>query len=236
MIFEAGASGRGGGARDGTRNGSRQRGEGSGDVLLRDLEYVVVDVETTGGSVYRGDRITEVAVVRVNGRGEILEEFQSLVNPGRPIPPFITALTRITNDMVRDAPPFREIAPEVQRLLAGRVFVAHNAAFDWRFISTELEWATGVPPEGQVLCTVRLARRLVPEVSSRSLDSLSLYFGVENEARHRAMGDALATAMIFRGLLERIEEHEVESWGGLEALLSRRSPRRKRRSMPTSMD
>lgn len=236
MSFETNGARPGGGGRNGAGRERSVRGDGLADLRLRDLEYVVVDVETTGGSVYRGDRVTEVAVVRVNGRGEILEEFQSLVNPGRPIPPFITALTRITNDMVRDAPPFREIAPEVQRLLAGRVFVAHNAAFDWRFISTEVEWATGVPPEGQVLCTVRLARRLVPEVSSRSLDSLSLYFGVENEARHRAMGDALATAMIFRGLLERIEEHEVESWGGLEALLSRRSPRRKRRSMPTSMD
>lgn len=207
------------------------------DVPLRSLEYVVVDVETTGGSVHRGHRITEIAAWCIDGTGRVLESYETLVNPERPIPPFITALTRITQDMVANAPRFHEIAEDVHRLLAGRVFVAHNAAFDWRFLCRELEWATGRAPEGRVLCTVRLSRQVVPEVRRRSLDALSEYFGVENEARHRAYGDARATVELLRRLLERLEEQEIEGWAALEALLKRRAPRRRRRSsLPRSMD
>lgn len=207
------------------------------DVPLRSLEYVVVDVETTGGAVHRGHRITEIAAWCIDGSGRVLESFETLVNPERPIPPFITALTRITQDMVANAPRFHEIAEDVHRLLAGRVFVAHNAAFDWRFLCRELEWATGRAPEGKVLCTVRLSRQVVPEVRSRSLDALTEYFGVENEARHRAYGDARATVELLRRLFERLEEREIEGWAALEALLRRRAPRRRRRSsLPRSMD
>lgn len=205
---------------------------------LRALEYVVVDVETTGGSARNGDRVTEVAALRVAYDGRILEEFSTLVNPERPIPSFISSLTNITWDMVREAPRFVEIAPEVARLLQGRVFVAHNAAFDWRFLSREMERATGFPPEARVLCTVRLARKLVPEIASRSLDSLCYFFGLENEARHRAYGDARATAALLGRLIARAEEREIASWDALEALIGRRKPRapRRRRASPASMD
>jgi len=207
------------------------------DVPLRSLEYVVVDVETTGASVYRGHRITEIAAWCIDGTGRVIESFETLVNPERPIPPYITALTRITEDMVADAPRFREIAEEVHRLLEGRVFVAHNAAFDWGFLSRELEWATGRAPEAKVLCTVRLSRQVVPEVRHRSLDALTEYFGLENEARHRAYGDARATVELLLRLLERLEEQEIVGWAALEALLKRRAPRRRRRSsLPRSMD
>jgi DNA polymerase III epsilon subunit family exonuclease len=157
---------------------------------LTDLEYVVVDVETTGGSALRGHRVTEIAAVRVRGTGEVAGEFATLVNPERRIPPFVTRLTRITDGMVRHAPRFDEIAADVQALLRGRVFVAHNARFDWAFLDAELSRARGLCPPRPLLCTVRLARRLVPEISSRSLDALCYYFGIENEARHRAYGDA----------------------------------------------
>lgn len=207
------------------------------DVPLRSLEYVVVDVETTGGSVYRGHRITEIAAWCIDGTGRVLESFETLVNPERPIPPYITALTRITQEMVAGAPRFCEIAEDVHRLLAGRVFVAHNAAFDWGFLCRELEWATGRAPEAKVLCTVRLSRHVVPEVRHRSLDALTEYFGVENEARHRAYGDARATVELLRRLFERLEEREIMGWAALEALLRRRAPRRRRRSsLPRSMD
>ena len=207
------------------------------DVPLRSLEYVVVDVETTGGSVHRGDRITEIAAWCLDGSGRVIESLETLVNPERPIPPAITALTRITQEMVADAPRFHEIADEVHRLLQGRVFVAHNAAFDWSFVCQELQWATGRAPEARVLCTVRLSRRLVPEVRSRSLDALTEYFGVENEARHRAYGDARATVEVLRRLFERLAELEIEGWAGLESLLARGTPRRRRRtSLPTWMD
>ncbi len=203
-----------------------------GTDALRYLEYVVVDVETTGGACERGHRITEVCAVRVRGDGSVVDEFASLVNPERPIPPAITALTRITPEMALTAPRFVEIAPALRRFLEGSVFVAHNAAFDWRFVSHELLRAGHDPLYARVLCTVRLARRVVPEVSRRSLDALSWYFGVENEARHRAFGDARTTALIFRRLLDRIEDREIASWAELEKLLRKRAPRRKRRASP----
>ncbi len=211
---------------------------GPEDVALSSLEYVVVDVETTGGSAARGHRVTEVALLAVAHDGRVLEEFTTLVNPERPIPSFISSLTNISWDMVRDAPCFREIAHNVERMLEGRVFVAHNASFDWRFISWELERATGIPPEGRVLCTVRLARKVVPEIASRSLDSLAYFFGLENDARHRAYGDARVTAALLGRLMGRLDDREVASWAQLELMLGRRKPRRPRRgrATPTSMD
>jgi DNA polymerase-3 subunit epsilon len=206
--------------------------DGDDAAELSSLEYVVVDVETTGGSAGYGDRITEFAAVRLDGRGRRVDEFCTLLNPDRPIPPFISRLTRITSRMVERAPRFHDIADDVNRILNGAIFVAHNASFDWRFVSSEMTWAVGNPLRGRVLCTVRLARKVVPEVRSRSLDSLQYFFGVENEARHRAFGDARATARIFRRMLERLDEREVTRWGELETLLSRRAPRRKRRASP----
>ncbi|HEX7051659.1 MAG TPA: exonuclease domain-containing protein [Longimicrobiales bacterium] len=194
---------------------------------LESLEYVVVDVETTGGAAKRDHRVTEIAAIRADGAGTTLEEFSTLIDPERPIPPFITALTGITDDMVRGAPRFAEIAPEVRRLLEGRIFVAHNAAFDWRFVSTELERAQGVGIEAPRLCTVRLARRLLPELPSRSLGALSDYFGIDNPARHRALGDARATVAVMHRLLERAAAQGIRYWHELETLFARRTPRRR---------
>jgi DNA polymerase III epsilon subunit family exonuclease len=199
---------------------------------LRSLEYVVVDVETTGGSAWSGHRITEVAAVRLDGNGRKLDEYATLVNPERSIPPFITRLTRISPAMVERAPRFADVAPEVRRILKDAVFVAHNASFDWRFLSTEMQWVREEPLRGRVVCTVRLARKVVPEVPRRSLDSLSDYFGIENVARHRAFGDARATAEMFALLLDRLDELRIAQWHELETLLSRRAPRRKRRATP----
>lgn len=202
---------------------------------IRSLDYVIVDLETTGGSAWQGHRVTEVCAIRITGDGRFVEEYTTLVNPDRPIPPFITRLTRITPAMAAKAPRFREVAEEIRRVVSGAVFVAHNAPFDWRFLSTELDWAGAGPLRGRVLCTVRLARRLVPEVSRRSLDALSWFFGIENVARHRAFGDARATTGIFRILLDRLEEMEIRRWEDVEALISRRAPRRKRRASPEPM-
>lgn len=197
---------------------------------LRSLEYAVVDVETTGGSAAHGHRITEIAVVRVRGDGSVLDSYSTLVNPLRPIPPFISSLTGITDTMVRAAPPFAEVAEEVRGLLRGRVFVAHNVAFDWGFVDRELVDAVGLGLVGRRLCTVRLARRVVPELKSRSLGTLSDFFGVENAARHRALGDARATVVVFGHLLARLEEREIHSWDGLEELLGRGTSQSRRRS------
>ena len=197
-----------------------------GDVI-RKLEYVIVDVETTGGAPSRGHRITEVGAVRMRGDGVIVDEYESLVNPQRHIPYFITELTHITPEMAACAPLFHEIAHHVHGILDGAVFVAHNAQFDRRFVGMEMA-RVGVTMRNRTLCTVRLARKTVTEVQSRSLDSLQYFFGVDNYARHRAMGDARATARIFRKLLDRLDEHEVTRWSELESFLRRR-PKKKRK-------
>lgn len=206
-------------------------GAAQDDAPIRSLEYAIVDVETTGGSWAYGHRITEIAAVRVRGDGAIVDEYRSLVNPERPIPSCITALTNISWDMVRDAPRFAEVASEIARVLGGAVFVAHNASFDWRFVGAELR-RTGVTLSGRTLCTVRMARRLVPELRSRSLDSLIYFFDIPIEARHRAYGDARATAELFRLLLGRLDTLEITRWHELQELLALRAKRRRRKAHP----
>ncbi|MDB4951225.1 MAG: dnaQ [Gemmatimonadetes bacterium] len=204
---------------------------------LREEEFVVVDVETTGGSPGTGDRVTEIAAVRVS-RGIVTESFSSLVNPERPIPSAIVHLTGITHEMVRGAPTFREIAHQVEAMVQGNVFVAHNAAFDWSFITAEMERAMGSTPRGRTLCTVRLARKLLPELPSRALGALAEYFGVEIESHHRALDDAAATARVLLRLVDMLEEHDVEDWSALEWFMKQRATApgsSKRRASPRSM-
>lgn len=204
-------------------------------VPLSDEDWVVVDLETTGGSAKQGHRVTEVAAVRVSG-GAIAETYSTLVNPCRPIPSMITSLTGITDQMVRGAPRFEEIAPRVADAIRGRVFVAHNAGFDWGFLCAEMDRAVGRRLAGRQLCTVRLARKLLPELPSRSLDALALYFGLDIESRHRALDDAVATAEVLIRFIEVLREQEIEDWKGLQALLSQRKGRTKPTRAPRSME
>lgn len=203
----------------------------TGSRLLDELAFAVVDVETTGLSAERG-RVIEVGVVVVQGttREIVLDR---LVNPGHPLPPQITAITRLTDHDLRDAPAFHAIADEVVQSLSGRVFVAHNARFDWSFIATELKRSRGMELSGPQLCTARLARRLVPDAESCGLDGLSTRFNLENPARHRAVGDAWATAGLLLLLLERARgegARTLEDLAGLQAprMRARLAPRRAR--------
>jgi DNA polymerase III epsilon subunit family exonuclease len=208
--------------------------EAQGSPLLDDCAFAVVDVETTGMRANADDRITEIAVVVVHGgRREVVVD--TLVNPGRPIPPAICAITQITNDMVRDAPPFAAVADQVVTALAGRVFVAHNARFDWGFVSAEVRRARDLALDGPQLCTVRLARRLVKGVRSCGLDNLTQHFGFANAARHRAAGDALVTADLLARLLRLAHEEGAHTLQDLAAIALRRtgSARKKRSAMPT---
>jgi len=195
---------------------------------LGGMSFVVVDVETTGGRAQGGDRITEIAAVVVR-EGQIAETFETLVNPERPIPPWISQLTNISWDMVRDAPRFRDVCDDVLRILGGNVFVAHNARFDWSFVSMEVERATGRMLEGRQLCTVRLARRLLPQLRRRSLDFVADYYDVNIAARHRAMGDAYATAHVLLGLLRDAEARGCTTWDDLDRFLSTSTATRRRR-------
>ena len=205
-----------------------------GSRLLDTLSYVVVDVETTGGSPFGGDRITEFCAVTIVG-GQIVDVFETLINPQRPIPPTVTRLTRITWDMVRHAPTIRDVASRIAEALRGHLFVAHNAAFDWRFVTSELSRFAGQQVSGERLCTVKLARAVVPNIRRRSLDSLSYYYGIENHARHRAGGDAVATAKVLLRLLDAARDRGCATLEDLR-LITRRLPgkrrNRHRRRMP----
>jgi DNA polymerase-3 subunit epsilon len=201
---------------------------------LKQESFVVVDVEATGSRAAAGDRITEIAVVLVrDGTANIV--FDTLINPERPIPPMVTALTNITSSMVRNAPRFAEVCDQLLGVLEGHVFVAHNAGFDWRFITTEVERATHRRLEGRSLCTVRLSKRLLPRLRRRNLDAVTAYYGIENKARHRAGGDALATAHVLLRLLDEAHERGCMSLDDLDRLARTPSARRKRSRRPSAM-
>jgi len=192
-------------------------GGAQGSPLLADCAFAVVDVETTGTRASGEDRVTELAVVVVHGERTELA-FDSLINPGRPISPAVSALTGITDDMVADAPTFEMVADSVLGVLAGRVFVAHNAPFDWAFVDAELRRSRALALDGPRLCTVRLSRRLVHGLSSHALDQVTAHFNLDNGARHRAAGDALVTAEILRRLLALATELGARTLDDLQQL------------------
>jgi len=191
---------------------------------LADCTFAVVDVETTGMRSRMDDRITEIAIVTVS-RGRVELAFDSLINPERFIPMRISGITGITNEMVAQAPRFAEVSDAVVGALAGRVFVAHNARFDWNFVDAELKRARDLVLSGPRLCTVRLARRLVRGVQSCGLDALTHFFGWENRARHRAAGDALVTAQLLNRLIQLASErgaHTIDDLVAISSLPQRR--------------
>ncbi len=193
---------------------------------LHTVPFAVVDVETTGGAAWRGHRVTDIAIVEVLG-GRIVSEYETLVNPGRSIPPMITALTGITTQMVSGAPYFEHLADEIADRLRGRVFVAHNATFDWGFVSAELVRASVDAPDVPQLCTVRMSRRLVPALRRRNLDEVTRHFGIQVHARHRAHGDALATARVLLRLLDEAKGRGIEDLATLQWYLKRRRQRKR---------
>lgn len=169
--------------------------------LLSETEFVVVDVETTGANAATS-RITEIGAYRVRGR-RIVGEFATLINPQTPIPPFISDLTGISNEMVRDAPPFANVAGEWLRFAHEAVLVAHNASFDVGFLNGEI--ARLFPNRRMAnahLCTVGLSRRILPNLPNHRLHTVASHFDITITNRHRAAGDALATAQAFIHLLD----------------------------------
>ena len=184
---------------------------------LESCRFAVVDVETTGGSPRRGDRVIEVAVATLVG-DEVTLSYESLVNPGFAIPGEITGVTGITDALIAGAPSFVQLAGPLLQILNGAVFVAHNARFDWAFLTTELERAQSILLSGPRVCTVRLARKLVPELDHRNLDAVTYYFGIPDPARHRAAGDAVATAQVLRRLLGLARDRNIRTLAELSAL------------------
>jgi len=202
---------------------------------IGECTFAVVDVETTGSRPAGGDRIIEIAVVTLCD-GRIQRAFETLLDPRRAVSRHVTSLTRITPDMLRGRPTFEDVAAEIVAALAGRVFVAHNLRFDWRFVTSEIRRTRDLLLEGPTLCTVDLARRLLPGLRSRGLDSLANYFGIEIQARHRAGGDAIATAQVLRRLLDLAVEQGAGRLIDLHRLGRRARRRRRRNPLPGPME
>ncbi|WP_395659687.1 DEDD exonuclease domain-containing protein [Nocardioides sp.] len=215
------------------RAGSRWESQRSFDELgrpLRDLTFCVVDLETTGGSPDGGAGITEIGAVKVRG-GEVLGEFQTLVNPHTEIPAFIAVLTGITNSMVADAPPIEAALPAFLEFATGAVLVAHNAPFDVGFLRHFSEQQGRPWPRFEVLDTARLARRVVTrdDAPNCKLSSLAKAFGSPVTPNHRALEDARATVHVLHGLMERLGGLGVHTLEELQTFSSRVSAAQRRK-------
>jgi len=186
--------------------------------------YAVVDIETTGGHA-SANGITEVAI-NIHDGNQIVESYTTLINPKKEIPAYITALTGIDNEMLRDAPTFEDVALQIYQLLNGKVFVAHNVNFDFSFIKHHL-YLAGYDLQCRKLCTVRMSRKIFPGKVSYSLGKLCNALQIPIQNRHRAAGDADATSILFNLLLA----HDVE--GIIAEMLKKTS---KEQVLPPNLD
>jgi DNA polymerase III subunit epsilon len=168
--------------------------------------YAILDIETTGGQ-YNEEGITEIAIYKFDGH-EVVDQFISLINPEKPIQPFVVKLTGINNAMLRSAPKFYEVAKRIIEITEGCILVAHNASFDYRILRTEFN-RLGYDFKMPTLCTVELSKKLILEQPSYSLGKLVRSLGIPMADRHRASGDALATVQLFKLLLAKDTEKEI---------------------------
>ena len=187
----------------------------AGSLALQEAPYVVFDVETTGSAAGKGGAITEIGALKLVG-GEVIDQFTTLVNPGRPIDPFVVRLTGITDRMVSDSPSISEVMPRFEEFVEGCVLVGHNVHFDCSFVTAARD---GSPLPNEVLDTLKLARCLVPGLKRYRLSALVSHFGVRQAPNHRALSDAAATTDVFRKLLKLLRSAGIESVG--EALAIR---------------
>ena len=171
---------------------------------IADTSFVVVDTETTGTSA-SNNRIIEIGAVRIVGY-EIVDEFSQLIHPGQLIPSYITRLTQITNGMVYGMPKAEEVLPVFTEFLGDSILVAHNMSFDMGFLNAELNRAGQPAIDNTSLCTLRLARRLLKGLRSKGLTSLAAFYGIEIKGRHRALGDAMATAKVLLRFLNLLAD------------------------------
>ncbi len=197
---------------------------------LRDITFCVVDLETTGGSAAGGSMITEVGAVKVRG-GEVLGEFQTLVDPRGEIPAFIAVLTGITNSMVVDAPPIESVLPAFLEFAEGCVLVAHNAPFDVGFLRHFAEQQGRPWPRFEVVDTAKLARRVITrdDAPNCKLSSLAKVFNATTTPNHRALADARATVDVLHGLMERLGGLGVHTLEELQTFSARVSTAQRRK-------
>jgi DNA polymerase III epsilon subunit family exonuclease len=197
-----------------------------GETLLSDTTFAVIDLETSGGSPKSGAGITEIGVVKICG-GNVLGTFQSFVDPGHSLPPFITQLTGITDEMLLSAPFIDEVLPTLFEFLGSpdeTVLVAHNSPFDMSFLKAaavihKYQW----PPYATV-DTARLARAVLDrdEVINCKLGTLAEFFKAETSPNHRALDDALATVDVLHGIIERLAGHKVRTFEEMRSFPSKK--------------
>ena len=205
------------------------------DWPLVDTTFAVLDLETSGGSPRSGAAITEIGVVKVRG-GQVLGTFKTFVDPGHPLPIFITELTGITDQMLVSAPFIDEVLPTLFEFLGSpeeTVLVAHNSPFDMSFLKAaalvhEYPW-----PNYLTIDTARLTRAVLErdEVINCKLGTLAVFFGAQTSPNHRALDDALATVDVLHGIIERLAGHGVTTF---EAMRNFPSLKRKRAKRPIS--
>lgn len=189
---------------------------------LADTDFVVFDLETTGTKP-PPSRITEIGAYRVRN-GSVTDEFHSLIDPQMPIPPFITGLTGISNDMVRNAPLFADVVEQFLSFIGDSVLVAHNSGFDMRFLNYEVgriyhDYRLANP----CLCTVQLSRKLLPDIVNHKLKTVAEFYSIDLTNHHRAGADAFATAHIFIRLLAKLHENGVTELSAIRNLNNRRA-------------
>ncbi|HLU73702.1 MAG TPA: DEDD exonuclease domain-containing protein [Nonomuraea sp.] len=196
---------------------------------LSEVTFVVFDLETTGGSP-ADDRITEIGAVKVRA-GEVLGEFSTLVDPGGPIPPFISVLTGITDAMVMAAPRIEAVLPSFLEFIHGATLVAHNASFDTRFLKAACAAHGYPPPVNPVVDTVDLARRVLTrdETPNSKLATLARFFRASTEPCHRALQDAKATVDVLHGLIERAGSFQVHTLEELKSFVRAPTPEQQRK-------
>ena len=187
------------------------------------MAFTIIDIETTGLSKYQ-NKITEIAAVRVEN-GQIIEQFQSLVNPETQIPRFITNLTGIHNEMVKDSPTIQEILPYFIKFLGNDVFVAHNASFDFGFLEHNCNIHHNHNLNNHKLCTRKLANRILPQLPRKRLQDLCEHFEVTNQEAHRAMGDVQATVQVFSHLMSHLQHKGISNIDDI--IKFEKSPRRR---------
>ena len=187
------------------------------------LTAVLFDFET-GGSIPGRDRAIELGMVALEN-GRITHEWESLFNPGESaVNYYVLKMTGIKMSELRKAPSFDEMAGEIQAFIGHDVLIAHNLAFDKRFLDAEMSYSTGFIPLNPAICSFQLARRLLPNVSARGVEGLCNYFGLETGKRHRALDDTRATALIWQKLLEVAFDHGHENFGQLWEVLGQHLP------------
>ena len=189
------------------------------DKTFSEATYSVIDFETTGTSP-KNSRAIEIGIVKIKDL-KIVDSYQSLINPGQLIPPFISSLTGIENEDVISAPTFDDISQDIVDFIEDTILVGHNLPFDYAFLSVEFERAEIILPKLQQVCTLKLSRSLFPELKSKSLGNMVKHFRIKHKDVHRALGDASVTAKLFLKILAKLkDEHNYEFVADLNSFQS----------------